>query len=152
MVNTTSHFPDYNFGDSSIDQIPISAMDLDDTVEYVNKMIILHDFERVDPQAPTVESICHIGELTYIISHTTDTETYFRRTGQTVLYFVMTPIHSPSQSTAWPFSTRHAILNYTYLLFKFPNRPRHNISYISKGIAFTKNDHCFRIAGKLHQL
>lgn len=52
----------------------ILAMDIDLAVDYVDKMIKLGDFERVDPQAPTLDDIRHIGGLTFVMARTTHGE------------------------------------------------------------------------------
>jgi signal transduction histidine kinase/ketosteroid isomerase-like protein len=52
----------------------IFPMDVDTAVEYVHKMITLGDFEQVDPQAPTLEDIRHIGGLTFIMARTSQGE------------------------------------------------------------------------------
>src|SRR6056297_416864 len=52
----------------------VLAMDVDTAVDYVDKMITLGDFEQVDPQAPTLDDIRHIGGLTFIMARTTHGE------------------------------------------------------------------------------
>ncbi|MFU8860284.1 MAG: ATP-binding protein [Cyclonatronaceae bacterium] len=52
----------------------ILAMDVDTAVEYVHKMITLGDFEQVDPQAPSLDDIRHIGGLTFVMARTTHGE------------------------------------------------------------------------------
>ena len=52
----------------------VLAMDVDTAVEYVDKMIRLGDFELVDPQAPSLDDIRHIGGLTFIMARTTHGE------------------------------------------------------------------------------
>ena len=52
----------------------VLAMDVDTAVDYVDKMISLGDFEQVDPQAPTLDDIRHIGGLTFIMARTTHGE------------------------------------------------------------------------------
>ncbi|MCA1802150.1 MAG: nuclear transport factor 2 family protein, partial [Rhodothermaceae bacterium] len=52
----------------------ILAMDVDTAVDYVHKMITLGDFEQVDPQAPSLDDIRHIGGLTFIMARTTHGE------------------------------------------------------------------------------
>ncbi|MDX1761325.1 MAG: nuclear transport factor 2 family protein, partial [Christiangramia sp.] len=52
----------------------VLAMDVDEAVKYVDKMITLGDFEKVDPQAPTLDDIRHIGGLTFIMARTTHGE------------------------------------------------------------------------------
>ncbi|HKJ49695.1 MAG TPA: nuclear transport factor 2 family protein, partial [Christiangramia sp.] len=52
----------------------VLAMDVEEAVQYVDKMITLGDFEKVDPQAPTLDDIRHIGGLTFIMARTTHGE------------------------------------------------------------------------------
>ncbi|RMF57413.1 MAG: hypothetical protein D6746_11110 [Bacteroidetes bacterium] len=52
----------------------VYAMDADAAVDYVHKMITLGDFEQVDPSAPTLEDVRHIGGLTFIMARTTHGE------------------------------------------------------------------------------
>jgi len=52
----------------------VYAMDVDAAVAYVDKMIRLGDFRQVDPQAPTLDDIRHIGGLTFIMARTTHGE------------------------------------------------------------------------------
>ncbi|MFD1314641.1 ATP-binding protein [Namhaeicola litoreus] len=54
--------------------IHILAMDVDEAVAYVDKMITLGDFEQIDPQAPTLDDIRHIGGLTFVMARTTHGE------------------------------------------------------------------------------
>ena len=59
----------------------VFAMDVDTAVEYVEKMITLGDFQQVDPQAPTLDDIRHIGGLTFIMARTTHGEIGFSLPG-----------------------------------------------------------------------
>jgi len=52
----------------------VLAMDTDLAMDYVDKMISLGDFEQVDPQAPTLGDIRHIGGLTFVMARTTHGE------------------------------------------------------------------------------
>lgn len=52
----------------------VLAMDVDTAVHYVDKMITLGDFEQVDPQAPSLDDVRHIGGLTFIMARTTHGE------------------------------------------------------------------------------
>ncbi len=60
--------------EKSIEPTYVLAMDVDLAVDYVDKMIHLGDFERVDPQAPTLDDIRHIGGLTFVMARTTHGE------------------------------------------------------------------------------
>ncbi len=59
----------------------VLAMDVDTAVDYVDKMISLGDFEQVDPQAPSLDDIRHIGGLTFIMARTTHGEIGFSLPG-----------------------------------------------------------------------
>ncbi|HSM24434.1 MAG TPA: SpoIIE family protein phosphatase, partial [Anaerolineaceae bacterium] len=59
----------------------VFAMDVDTAVEYVGKMITLGDFQQVDPQAPTLDDIRHIGGLTFFMARTTHGEIGFSLPG-----------------------------------------------------------------------
>jgi len=48
----------------------VFAMDVETAVDYINKMITLGDFVQVDPSAPTLDDIRHIGGLTFIMART----------------------------------------------------------------------------------
>jgi signal transduction histidine kinase len=52
----------------------IFPMDIETAVNYVDKMINLGDFELVDPNAPTLDDVRHIGGLTFIMARTTHGE------------------------------------------------------------------------------
>jgi len=59
----------------------VLAMDIDAAVDYVGKMISLGDFEMVDPQAPSLDDIRHIGGLTFVMARTTHGEIGFSLPG-----------------------------------------------------------------------
>ncbi len=52
----------------------VYAMNVDEAVDYVEKMITLGNFQQVDPQAPTLDDIRHIGGLTFVMARTTHGE------------------------------------------------------------------------------
>ena len=52
----------------------IFPMDVDTAMDYVQKMVSLGDFEKVDPNAPTMDDIKHIGGLTFIMAKTSQGE------------------------------------------------------------------------------
>jgi len=52
----------------------VLAMDAENAVDYVHKMITLGDFEIVDHNAPTLDDIRHIGGLTFVMARTTHGE------------------------------------------------------------------------------
>jgi hypothetical protein len=56
-------------------------MDVETAVDYVHKMITLGNFQQVDPQAPTLDDIRHIGGLTFIMARTTHGEIGYSLTG-----------------------------------------------------------------------
>ncbi len=59
----------------------VFAMDVETAVDYVNKMITLGDFKQVDPNAPTLDDIRHIGGLTFVMARTTHGEIGFSLPG-----------------------------------------------------------------------
>ncbi|MCZ4410060.1 ATP-binding protein [Cryomorphaceae bacterium 1068] len=63
------------------DPFHVLAMDVDVAVDYIDKMISLGDFERVDPQAPSLDDIRHIGGLTFVMARTTHGEIGFSLPG-----------------------------------------------------------------------
>jgi signal transduction histidine kinase len=52
----------------------VFPMDVETAVEYIHKMITLGDFKQVDPNAPTLDDIRHIGGLTFVMARTTHGE------------------------------------------------------------------------------
>ena len=52
----------------------VFPMDVETAVAYVDKMISLGDFQQLDPNAPTLDDIRHIGGLTFIMARTTHGE------------------------------------------------------------------------------
>jgi len=59
----------------------VLAMDVEAAVSYIDKMITLGDFEMVDPQAPSLGDIRHIGGLTFVMARTTHGEIGFSLPG-----------------------------------------------------------------------
>ncbi len=59
----------------------VFAMDVETAVDYVHKMITLGDFKQVDPNAPTLDDIRHIGGLTFIMARSTYGEIGFSLPG-----------------------------------------------------------------------
>lgn len=59
----------------------VLAMDAENAVDYVHKMITLGDFEIVDHNAPTLDDIRHIGGLTFVMARTTHGEIGFSLPG-----------------------------------------------------------------------
>ena len=60
----------------------IFAMDVDTAVDYVDKMITLGDFVQVDPYAPTLDDIRHIGGLTFVMARTSQGEIGYSLPGE----------------------------------------------------------------------
>ncbi|TLP80250.1 ATP-binding protein [Maribacter sp. ACAM166] len=52
----------------------VYAMDAEEAIDYVDKMVSLGDFKNIDPQAPTNDDIKHIGGLTFIMARTSHGE------------------------------------------------------------------------------
>lgn len=55
-------------------QTVVYAMNANDAIHYVDKMVALGDFQNIDPQAPTHDDIRHIGGLTFIMARTSHGE------------------------------------------------------------------------------
>jgi signal transduction histidine kinase len=52
----------------------VFPMEVDTAVAYIDKMITLGDFIQIDPQAPTLDDIRHIGGLTFVMARTSQGE------------------------------------------------------------------------------
>ncbi|MDP5081349.1 MAG: ATP-binding protein [Winogradskyella sp.] len=52
----------------------VYAMNTEEAIDYVDKMVDLGDFQNIDPQAPSHDDIRHIGGLTFIMARTTHGE------------------------------------------------------------------------------
>lgn len=52
----------------------VYPMNVEEAIDYVDKMVALGDFKNIDPQAPTHEDIKQIGGLTFIMARTTHGE------------------------------------------------------------------------------
>jgi signal transduction histidine kinase len=52
----------------------VFPMEVDMAVAYIDKMITLGDFIQIDPQAPTLDDIRHIGGLTFVMARTSQGE------------------------------------------------------------------------------
>ncbi len=52
----------------------VYAMDAEEAIDYVDKMVALGDFKNIDPQAPTHDDIRHIKGLTFIMARTSHGE------------------------------------------------------------------------------
>ena len=52
----------------------VYAMDAEEAIDYVDKMVALGDFKNIDPQAPTHDAIRHIKGLTFIMARTSHGE------------------------------------------------------------------------------
>ncbi|MDX5586414.1 MAG: ATP-binding protein [Aureibaculum sp.] len=61
--------------------IIVYPMDVETAVDYIDKMIRLGDFQQVDPQAPSLDDVRHIGGLTFIMARTTHGEIGFSLPG-----------------------------------------------------------------------
>ncbi|WP_235299431.1 ATP-binding protein [Portibacter marinus] len=56
------------------EQTVVYAMDAEEAIDYVHKMVTLGDFQHIDPNAPTADDIRSIGGLTFIMARTTHGE------------------------------------------------------------------------------
>tara|TARA_R110002051_G_scaffold91370_2_gene160684 strand:- start:1436 stop:5032 length:3597 start_codon:yes stop_codon:yes gene_type:complete len=52
----------------------VYAMNAEEAIDYVDKMVRLGDFKNIDPQAPTHDDIKHLGGLTFIMARTSHGE------------------------------------------------------------------------------
>jgi signal transduction histidine kinase/ketosteroid isomerase-like protein len=52
----------------------VFPMEVDTAVAYIDKMITLGDFIQIDPKAPTLDDIRHIGGLTFVMARTSQGE------------------------------------------------------------------------------
>jgi len=59
----------------------VYAMNVQEALDYVGKMVSLGDFQNIDPQAPTEDDIRHIGGLTFIMARTSHGEIGFSLPG-----------------------------------------------------------------------
>jgi len=59
----------------------VYAMNAEEAIDYVDKMVSLGDFKNIDPQAPSHDDIRHIGGLTFIMARTTHGEIGFSLPG-----------------------------------------------------------------------
>ncbi len=59
----------------------VYAMNVEEALDYVDKMVSLGDFKNIDPQAPTHDDIRHIGGLTFVMARTTHGEIGFSLPG-----------------------------------------------------------------------
>ncbi len=59
----------------------VYAMNVQEALDYVGKMVSLGDFQNIDPHAPTEDDIRHIGGLTFIMARTTHGEIGFSLPG-----------------------------------------------------------------------
>ncbi len=59
----------------------VYTMNVEEAIDYVDKMVDLGDFQSIDPQAPTHDDIRHIGGLTFIMARTTHGEIGFSLPG-----------------------------------------------------------------------
>jgi signal transduction histidine kinase len=60
--------------EESVEPTLVFPMDVETAVEYIHKMITLGNFKQVDPNAPTLDDIRHIGGLTFVMARTTHGE------------------------------------------------------------------------------
>ncbi len=59
----------------------VYAMNANEAIAYVDKMVNLGDFQNIDPQAPSHDDIRHIGGLTFIMARTSHGEIGFSLPG-----------------------------------------------------------------------
>lgn len=78
----------------------VYAMNVEEALDYVHKMVSLGDFKNIDPQAPSNDDIRHIGGLTFIMARTTHGEIGFNLPGvvenppkKTLIFLFVLPEH-----------------------------------------------------------
>ncbi len=54
--------------------IMVLPLEVEEAVDYIEKMITQGDFQKVDPNAPTLDDIRHIGGITFVMARTTHGE------------------------------------------------------------------------------
>ncbi len=59
----------------------VYAMNIEEALDYIHKMVSLGDFKNIDPQAPNDDDIRHIGGLTFVMARTTHGEIGFSLPG-----------------------------------------------------------------------
>lgn len=62
----------------------VFPMDADTAVNYVDKMVNLGDFQQLDPNAPTEETIQELGGVTFIMARTTHGEIGYSLNGKVI--------------------------------------------------------------------
>ena len=60
--------------EKSDEPVAVFALGAESAVDYINKMVTLGDFQKIDHNAPTLDDIRHIGGLTFIMARTTHGE------------------------------------------------------------------------------
>jgi len=76
-----SHYEGMSEWENSQEPLMILPLDIEKAVDYVDKMITLGNFQQIDPNAPKVDDIRHIGGITFIMAHTTHGKIGYSRSG-----------------------------------------------------------------------
>ena len=69
-----SHYEGMDEWENNEEPIIVLALETEIAVDYVDKMIRLGNFQQVDPNAPSLDDVRHIGGLTFISAKTTHGE------------------------------------------------------------------------------
>ncbi len=69
-----SHYEGMDEWEANDEPVMVLALEVEEAVDYLHKMITLGNFRQVDPQAPTLDDIRHIGGITFIMARTSHGE------------------------------------------------------------------------------
>ncbi|MCA0930863.1 nuclear transport factor 2 family protein [Lutimonas saemankumensis] len=69
-----SHYKGMDEWEANDEPSMILALEVEEAVDYIDKMITLGNFQQVDPNAPTLDDIRHIGGITFVMARTTHGE------------------------------------------------------------------------------
>ncbi len=69
-----SHYEGMDEWEANEEPAMVLALETEEALDYLHKMVTLGDFKQVDPNAPTEEDIRHIGGITFVMARTTHGE------------------------------------------------------------------------------
>ena len=76
-----SHYEGMDEWEANDEPIMILALEVDEALDYLHKMVTLGDFKLVDPNAPTEADIRHVGGITFVMARTSHGEIGYSLTG-----------------------------------------------------------------------
>jgi signal transduction histidine kinase len=76
-----SHYKGMDDWENNNEPIMVLALETEMAVDYIHKMITLGNFQQVDPNAPTLDDIRHIGGITFVMARTTHGEIGYSLSG-----------------------------------------------------------------------